>query len=227
LSVRALINGLEQQKFVLFVEARGLSHLRAAANFGEFLAQWKNAQGPTRTELQALEAELSSHGVSIKFISGDRRVLALSGVFGPSEGVQTVRITDRNFDGAKDVATGTIGLGGVLIAIGAFPEPLSPFFIGAGVAVGFASGFLIGEGIVELTEPEPGQSPPPQSSFGSQDIEGGVVTIPEVVVYGSVPSGVDASNVVEIDPVDLIDIPEEPPEEPPEPGTGTPEGPDF
>jgi hypothetical protein len=52
LSVRALIPGLEQQKLVLFVEARGVSLLKTAKNFSEFLTQ--DSPGTTRTELEGL-----------------------------------------------------------------------------------------------------------------------------------------------------------------------------
>jgi hypothetical protein len=208
LSVRTLIDEIENRKLLLFLEARGLSLIRNTHSLSEVLAQWKDAPGPTRTDLQALVAQLSPHGVFIKFLSKDRRIIGLSGALGQLDGVQGIRLTDHVVDGVRDIATGAIELGAVIFAIGAVPEPASPILLTTGAVIGAVGiGMEFGLGIFELTQPEPGQTLPQKETISDTD------------VYGQVPPGIDASQVIDlgdIDVIDLGDLPEDPP--PPDAG---------
>jgi hypothetical protein len=210
ISIRSVINGIQEQRFVLFVEVRNLSLLKSSKSLEELQTSWKSST-PTLVTLEELSQLLGSVGGSIKFLAPNRLIAGISGQIEAFGNIPTARLTTQNYDGVRDTATALIEGGAVLMAIAVAPEPFSPeiFAIGfamASTGVAITLGLGIGELLADLT--------PAQTSGGP--IEGtGAIEIPEVSIYGTVPSGVDPGNIINMPTFDLSDLPDDPP--PPEP----------
>jgi hypothetical protein len=218
LSVRKIIVGLEQQKCVFFLQARGSSLLKTASNLDQIRSNWKTALGPTKRDLQVLASELSANGISIIFISADRRIIGISGVIGLFGGVNVYPLDAAS--GIAHIAEGVGLAGGAILsfALAAIPEPGEPVFAVAAALLGSASGALIGVGLAELFPGQPVQpvQPVPQQNVGVQVSPDGTMTFPALIIRGPVPQGVDPDNVFDLPPIAIGDFPEDPPPDGPD-----------
>jgi hypothetical protein len=210
ISIRSVINGIQEQKLILFIEIRDLSLMKSAKSLKELQAIWKDAT-PTLVTLKELADLLGSVGGSIKFLSADRLLAGISGQIEALGKLPTARLTTENYDGIRDVADSLEKGGAILCAIALFPEPASPVLFEIGVGIGSVGvGITFGLGLIEMLS-----GPTPVQTSGGP-IEGtGEVVIPEVTIYGTVPSGLDPGNIIDMPAFDLSDLPDDPP--PPEP----------
>jgi hypothetical protein len=212
MSVKVFSNLVGNTQALLFVSVRELSILIESNTVEELVANWQNSPGLSKRALEQFAAMLGANGGTIKYLSPDRRVLAISGGTANLGQIPALRIMDINWDAAKAEAQGAAWIGAAIITIGGrIPGEAGWYVMGLGLA-------LVGAGA--LTYAEAGLIQDLASPTVTTIPEVTVVgepTIPEVTVVGEPPAGVDAGNVVNADPVNISNMPDQPPSDEPPP----------
>lgn len=212
LSLRAMINLVQAQKLLFFVQVRDISLL--SLGFDKLTASW-DSSAPSVETLRQLSRILATFGASIVFVSTDKKVVGISGNIGGLAMMPAMRITPRNVQDVRDIAaaeaaTGTalIATAGILAASGG--AALAPAFLaaGAGLEVAAAGAYIYvviadGGGLGDVVVL-------PMLKVGDETLDpvSGAM-IPRGVEFGALPPGADASTLID-DPPISIEFPEGP-----------------
>jgi hypothetical protein len=225
LSLRSVLNGVQGQKVVFFVEVRDASILKSVHTLAELQAMWKKSV-PTKATWAQLSQILSSPGGSLKFLSNNWLSTGITGRVGSFAAVPTIRITDHSFEGVVHIAEAAGAASILLIELaGEVPTAASPYLVVAGIDLGVVSIVtLAGVGLLEMISKDPEQATDPGQVIKIPEVtivspDPNVIQIPEVTIYGAIPPGVnpqDVDNAPTIDPNELPEGPPDPP--PPDPG---------
>jgi hypothetical protein len=240
LSLRSVINGVGAQNIIVMVSIRDVSILQGLKTFDELRARW-GSSAPTRANLLTVLEAVNAAGGSVKSLSRTWQTVALSGNVSSFGGLSTIRLASADL---ADLGHSLGIIGGSMIAIGAIPEPGSPLLVIGGAAVaGAGAGLLFGNFLGELifgsesapvgepnipevtVSPDTGQVVTPHPVDPGSD---GHFTIPEVTIYGTLPSGEPPSVIIASPVIIETTIPSEPPVPPdgePEGGGGEPDVP--
>lgn len=198
LSLSSIIKQVEAKKAVLFVQVRDPSVFNGVTNLEQLQVAWKKST-PSKATLTQLSQILSSRGASIIYLSKDQQTVGIAGTTGSLAGFQVIALTYANVvKGLGDIAQGVMGLGGGLLAIGAYTSAPVLIFVGADL-VGFGAGMLFGLGFITLFSGEDTSNAAPPL-IESQDGN----------VYGDTPpdlSTPDILNLPGIDPSTLLGDP--------------------
>jgi hypothetical protein len=213
MSIRAIINGVQKQKLLFFVQVRDISILKSSNKLDELKASWDSST-PSRETLKQLSRMLAALGASIVFISKDRKTVGISGHVEGLITMPAMRLTIENLQQGRDAATALGEFGGALVAIGS-AAALNPFTAGAAPALLMAGGgLLLASGVSFMTIAATEGDEPLVSVTTSGQLLESDANIPEVVEYGAVPDGVAGPNLVD-DPPISFELPEGPPDAPP------------
>jgi len=192
LLLRSAIVQTEARTAYLSVQARDASILREASSPpAQFWAAWNQAQ-PSKETLDQLAGL-----VQIKYLSPDWRQVIIAGTTGSLVNIPGVRVLSIQSGlvdigvGAGIALSGGVETAGVLVAVG------------AGVA---------GVGVEELEEGIfdaifPAGTSPSESYYAE-----GTITLPEITIYGDLPSSVTPDNVLDLGTIEISDIPDTPPD---------------
>jgi hypothetical protein len=211
LSLRSLINGVEQQKYGYFVEFRSLSVLQNASSFDDFMSQWNAGTGKLQTsDIVAFGNNvLQPRGVGLKLVTSDSHGF----VFGPVASltnVPTFPINPISFDdtqaqfdtGSSNIAFGGLAIGGLLVSFS--PGGGIGLVVGAGI-VGASAGWLVGLGISQTLEGSKPSGTSSQSDGGTSSTDqidttqpdGELVSLPAAEVFGDFPEQVNVEQLAE------------------------------
>lgn len=217
LSIRAIVNGVQRQKLLFFVQVRDISILKSSTTLAELKASW-DSSSPTQETLKQLSQMLAAFGASIVFVSRDKRIVGISGHVEALIKMPAMRLTIETIQQGRDAASAAGAAGGALLGLSgaAASNPITAGFApylavaGAGLLLGAAVGYMY----IIATEGE--ESPVPVATSGQQtvDPEWGA-TIPDIVMYGTQPDGSAGPALVD-DPPISFELPEGPPDPPPD-----------
>jgi hypothetical protein len=219
LSIRAIINGVQSQKLLFFVQVRDISILKSSTTLDELKASW-NSSAPTQETLKQLARFLQTFGAFIVFVSTDKKIVGITGHVEPLMTMPVMRLTIKTFQQGRDAASAEVAVGGALIGIAGIPgaAPAAPILlaVGAGLLLGAAIGYIY---IIATEDDEP---PVPVAASGQQPVDpaSGAI-IPDVVMYGTQPDGSAGPSLVD-DPPISFEIPDVPPPPDGSPPDGSP-----
>jgi hypothetical protein len=220
LSLRTIINAVEQQKFGYFVLLRSLSLVQQATSFTALQENLNSGSGKLQaSEIQGfLQKVLQPRGITLKLVTSDSRGL-IAGTVAALSSLPTVRVNAVNIEdvqtGISNVATGTLELGAILVVVSAAPEPASPVLFVVGVGLGaLGAGILFGLGVVQIIEGDPQPTQGSQTTGGTSSSDGtdvpqpdgDSVTVPDAVVFGDLPAGLSADQLAQEIAGDLFNI---------------------
>ncbi len=207
LSLRSLINKVQEGNAVFYLQFRDFSLLNSVRDLDDLRAKW-NSSIPSKATLVQISAILSTVGASIVFADMRVGTIAVAGTFGSLAGLQVFRVDSQTIDGVAHIAeggiaVGTSGLGLVTLAGGVSAGEGATLLLVAGVGFSglilIGGVFLIGLGIYELaTAGDISPAPAP-------DADAGVPT-----QFGPVPKGVDPEDPPDT-PIDINSVPDTPP----------------
>jgi hypothetical protein len=206
-SIRAIINGVQKQKLLFFVDVRDISILKSSVTLDELKASWDSST-PALETLKQLAAMLATFGASIVFLSKDRRIVGISGHVEALTKMPAMRLTIQTLQQGRDVATAEGLTGAALIALAPETGPAAPYVVavGAGLLLGAAGAFIF----IYMTEGD--AAPVPVATSGLQPVDpASGAAIPDVVMYGTQPNGSPGPTLVD-DPPISFELPEGPPD---------------
>src|SRR5207253_1217881 len=102
-SLRNIIDGVQKQKLLFFMQVRDITLLTASATFEELNTSWKSST-PSVATLKQLASILANFGASIVIVSTDRKVVGISGHVEGLLTMPSMHLTPKTIDQAKEVA---------------------------------------------------------------------------------------------------------------------------
>jgi hypothetical protein len=215
LSLLSVRDQLQAQKTIFILQIRDSSILSSSADFHALQANWASlnpAWTPTKESLASLFQVLNGNGLSVKKLSRDWRIIAITGTAASFASVPGVMVTDAGggtaggnavggvtplSGGWGEIGAGAAGFAGILMAAGVGAVAVTPvgwaFAVGAiGAAIIF--GTVLGDGIYDVVNDQPGVQTEPMPGYETPDAS--------VLVYGasSVPDAATISTTLSLLP---------------------------
>ena len=214
-SLRSISEALGKQRVALAVQIRSATVLknRSIQTLAQLQALWNDSSAMMSSdEFATLYKNLKSAGIYLK-VNADKKSGILIGSATSLAAIHIVPLTDGSLQildnvtsGLSNLGNSAVAVGGVLVALGAIPEPGSPGLVlaGAGIA-SFGAGILFTVGLVQLINGDDQPSTPkPTSSNDSTDDsqpDGEDISVPDGTVWGDVDGDVTklADGIVSFD----------------------------
>jgi hypothetical protein len=209
LSLRSIIRQVGTKKVVLFVQVRDFSGLSSVTSLAQFQSAWKRSV-PSKATLALLSQILSSTGGSIVYLSRDWQTVGIAGTTESLAG-----FPGKFLDLKTGIPTLGFAVGGeaaLIVTILGISGPVGWTIIGTGIAGSFALGAVAGVGLFDITNSDPAASLPPSEP----------IVLPEITLYGELPSDVTEVELIDLPPIDAGALPDVPPDVPPDGGNGGP-----